>query len=154
MAISPILIGRCYCRLPAFLRGEIRKQPAQRHQCTKISNRMRWPAHRLARRGIEHPDWDLLRVGNTVVDKATARHCAGRSLNYLMDADHPPSPRMPGIGHRNIAKRYDTVQFAVESITRAATPRSDIFHRWTLMTVSETAADPDARQPAALLAAA
>ena len=73
-----------------------------------------------------------------------------------MDADHPPSPRMPGIGHRDIAKRGDTVGVLPSSSTicAAATPRSAIFHRWSLSDgVTTTAADPDAPEPAAVLAA-
>jgi hypothetical protein len=53
----------------------------------------------------------------------------------VTEPDHLPSPRMPGIGHRNIAKRCNTVGVLSSSsytIRAAATPRSDIFHRWTL----------------------
>jgi len=136
MAISTIRIWRCYCRLPSCpsrgCRG-IRKQRAQRDQRTEIGHRMRRAVHRPAERGIEHPDRDLLRASNAVVDKTAARHRTGRSLDDLIDAHRLRNPRMPSVGNPSIAERRSTVGvLSLSSTTRAAaTRRSDISHRST-----------------------
>ena len=122
MAISTTPIRRCYCLLPTPPRQDrgrrdIREQRPQRHQRAEIGHRMHRAAHRPAECGVEHPDRNLLCTGNAVVDKAAARHRAGRSLDHLMDAHRLPSPRMPSISHLNFAKHRNTVGVLSSSST-------------------------------------
>ena len=106
-------------------------------------------AYRPAPRGVEHPDGDLLRTRNSVADKTAARQQAGRLIDHLMDANHPPSPRMPPIGNLNIAKSCGSVGvLSSSSTTRAVvTPRSGI-SRLSITSVSTGRRHRSRRTPA------
>jgi len=136
MAISTILVGRCYRRVPALRRRDqgrrrLREQRPQRRQRAQFGHRMRRTAHRRAECGVEHPNWDFLRASDAVVDKTAAHHPAGRPLDRLMDAHRLPSPRMPSVRHLAIVETRSTVGVLSLSCTIASgcIPRSAISAR-------------------------
>jgi hypothetical protein len=102
MALSTILIGRCYRRAPAFLgrdpgRHDLHEQGPQRRQGAQLGHRLRHAAHFSAGRTVEHPGRDLLRSGDALASQAAAQERSGRPGDHLMDAHRPPGPRMPGV---------------------------------------------------------
>jgi hypothetical protein len=114
MALSTILIGRCYRRAPAFPcrdpgRHDLQEQGPQCRQGAQLGHRLRHAAHSSAGRTVEHPGRDLLRSDDAFAGQAAAQDRSGRPGDHLMDAYGPPGPWMPGVHDLTIVEDRGTV---------------------------------------------
>jgi hypothetical protein len=114
MALSTILIGRCYRRARAFLcrdpgRHDLQEQGPQRRQGAQLGNGMRHAAHFPANRLVEHPGRDLLGSHDPLAGQAAAQDHTGCPGDHLMEAHGPPGPRMPSVHNLTIIDDRGTV---------------------------------------------
>src|SRR4051794_6500355 len=105
MAISTMLIGRCYrgplSRPRRRLGGHhVPEERPQRRQRFQRRERMRHCSRCPADRLVEHPDRNVLGAYDGIDGQTAARQRARRLLDDLVDVHRLPDPRMPRVSYR------------------------------------------------------
>src|SRR3954471_17593155 len=114
MAISTMLIGRCYrgplSRPRRRLGGHhVPEERPQRRQRLQRRERMRHGSRCPADRLVEHPERNVLGAYDGIDGQTAARQRSRRLLNDLVDVHRLPAPRMPRIGYRPTLRDLSTV---------------------------------------------
>ena len=79
--------------------ASIREQRLQFAQRVQAHNRLLGRVHVAADAGVEHPHWDLVRMGVEVRCQTTANELLILEGPRAMDPDGATEPRMPAIAH-------------------------------------------------------
>src|ERR1019366_9146129 len=104
MAISTILVGRCYRQAPDILTplrtsADIRKEKPERGEGAKVRHRVRRATHRQTGGGVEHPYRNFQNAA-TPFDLAASSNRAVPFLQNVVNANPLASPGMPWIRNR------------------------------------------------------
>ncbi|MER8970812.1 hypothetical protein NKI25_35585 [Mesorhizobium sp. M0808] len=88
MAISTILVGRCYRQAPDILTqcgtgADIRKEKPECGDSAKVRYRTRRETHRQTGGGIEHPYRNLQKAAALLTRLAASNNCAVRFSKML-----------------------------------------------------------------------
>ena len=103
------------------IRHRLRQQNAQRHQRGQRRDRLQRPPRGAAGRRVEHPGRNPPWSGNVDIDETTPRPGTALPFDHLMNADQPPSPRMPGLGDSHLVTRCRTMGLVLWDCTTTNT---------------------------------